>query len=333
MPPTKPVPWTGTRDALAYGPTAPQTTCDRASAGAPAGKRRLPRAERASRRRWASGRGRPVMVWLHGGGFSSGSGSGRSSTAPASRAPSDVVVVDDQSPAERVRLHLPRRRWRVRSSRSPAAPACSTSSRRCEWVRDNIDRFGGDPNLVTIFGQSGGGRKVATLMSMPEREGAVSSRDHRERRGAAADDARTTRSRTTELLLAELGLAKGTGSRAAERADGAAARRQRAPSQREAHGCASRARPPTRRRSTARRCPVHPWDPAGPAISRRHSAADRLRRTEETLYDRPTPEALALDEAGLKLRAGQAHRRRSGARDRGVRKAHPDAHAVGLCGS
>jgi para-nitrobenzyl esterase len=34
-------------------------------------------------------------------------------------------------------------------------------------VRDNIDRFGGDPNLVTIFGQSGGGRKVATLMSMP----------------------------------------------------------------------------------------------------------------------------------------------------------------------
>jgi para-nitrobenzyl esterase len=36
-----------------------------------------------------------------------------------------------------------------------------------QWVRDNIDRFGGDPNLVTIFGQSGGGRKVATLMAMP----------------------------------------------------------------------------------------------------------------------------------------------------------------------
>ena len=40
-----------------------------------------------------------------------------------------------------------------------------------EWVRDNIDRFGGDPNLVTIFGQSGGGRKVATLMSMPGAKG------------------------------------------------------------------------------------------------------------------------------------------------------------------
>ena len=40
-----------------------------------------------------------------------------------------------------------------------------------EWVRDNIARFGGDPNLVTIFGQSGGGRKVATLMSMPGAKG------------------------------------------------------------------------------------------------------------------------------------------------------------------
>jgi para-nitrobenzyl esterase len=40
-----------------------------------------------------------------------------------------------------------------------------------EWVRDNIDRFGGDPNLVTIFGQSGGGRKVATLMAMPKAKG------------------------------------------------------------------------------------------------------------------------------------------------------------------
>jgi len=40
-----------------------------------------------------------------------------------------------------------------------------------QWVRDNIDRFGGDPNLVTIFGQSGGGRKVAALMSMPVAKG------------------------------------------------------------------------------------------------------------------------------------------------------------------
>src|SRR6185369_15140833 len=40
-----------------------------------------------------------------------------------------------------------------------------------QWVRDTITNFGGDPNLVTIFGQSGGGRKVATLMSMPVAKG------------------------------------------------------------------------------------------------------------------------------------------------------------------
>ena len=40
-----------------------------------------------------------------------------------------------------------------------------------EWVRDNIGRFGGDPGNVTIFGQSGGGRKVSTLLAMPAARG------------------------------------------------------------------------------------------------------------------------------------------------------------------
>lgn len=40
-----------------------------------------------------------------------------------------------------------------------------------QWVKTNVERFGGDPNMVTIFGQSGGGRKVATLMAMPAAAG------------------------------------------------------------------------------------------------------------------------------------------------------------------
>src|SRR5207244_4018183 len=74
-----------------------------------------------------------------------------------------------------------------------------------QWVHDNIDRFGGDPNLVTIFGQSGGGRKVSTLMSMPGAKGLF----HRAVIESGAVLRLTTRANAihyTELLLAELGL-------------------------------------------------------------------------------------------------------------------------------
>ena len=77
-----------------------------------------------------------------------------------------------------------------------------------KWVRDNIERFGGDPNLVTIFGQSGGGRKVATLMSMPGAKGLF----HRAVIESGAVLRLTTPddgTRTTDLLLAELGLKRG----------------------------------------------------------------------------------------------------------------------------
>src|SRR5947207_5734380 len=79
-----------------------------------------------------------------------------------------------------------------------------------EWVRDNIVGFGGDPNLITIFGQSGGGRKVATLMSMPGARGLF----HRAIIESGAVLKLTTRedaNHATSLLLAELGLAKGQG--------------------------------------------------------------------------------------------------------------------------
>src|ERR1700680_1345835 len=77
-----------------------------------------------------------------------------------------------------------------------------------EWVRDNIVGFGGDPNLVTIFGQSGGGRKVATLMSMPSAKGLF----HRAIIESGAVLRLTTHEdavRDTDLLLGELGLRAG----------------------------------------------------------------------------------------------------------------------------
>ncbi len=88
---------------------------------------------------------------------------------------------------------------------------------------------------------------------------------------------------------------------------------------------ASPARRPTRRRSTARRIPGHPWDPAGPALSANIPLMIGYARTEETLYDRPTPETLALDEAGLKLRAAKRLGEDPERVIEAFRKAHPDA--------
>src|SRR6202051_900318 len=78
-----------------------------------------------------------------------------------------------------------------------------------EWVRDNIPAFGGDPGVVTIFGQSGGGGKVSILMGMPAAKGLF----HR----AIVERGSMLRARTQEgsqkladLVVAELGLTTST---------------------------------------------------------------------------------------------------------------------------
>ena len=178
MPPA-PVPtWTGVRDALEYGPSAPQTepgvrrnASDLAVAGAG-----LPQESEDCLvlNVWTpaldDGRKRPVMVWCHGGGFSSGSGSSPITAGLNLARRGDVVVVTINH-----RLNV----LGFTYLGEPGGPEYSASGdvgmldivRALEWVRDNITRFGGDPGTVTVFGQSGGGRKVATLLAMPEAKG------------------------------------------------------------------------------------------------------------------------------------------------------------------
>jgi para-nitrobenzyl esterase len=178
MPPA-PVPkWTGVRDALEYGPSAPQTepgarrnASDLAVAGAG-----LPQEgeDCLVLNVWTpaldDGRKRPVMLWCHGGGFSSGSGSSPITAGLNLARRGDVVVVTINH-----RLNV----LGFTYLGEPGGPEYSASGdvgmldivRALEWVRDNITRFGGDPGTVTVFGQSGGGRKVATLLAMPEAKG------------------------------------------------------------------------------------------------------------------------------------------------------------------
>jgi para-nitrobenzyl esterase len=171
-----------------------------------------------------------------------------------------------------------------------------------EWVHDNIAAFGGDPNLVTIFGQSGGGRKVATLMSMPAARGLF----HRAIIESGAVLRLTTHEdavKRTELLLAEVGLKAGQMHEL-----------QSLPMQRllEADAAVQKKMALREPGMTANTpmvdgtvIPAHPWDPKGPALSAHIPLLIGYAHTEETLYDRPTPEKLGLDEAGLRERASK----------------------------
>ena len=114
------------------------------------------------------GRARPVMVWFHGGGFT-GQCFEPLCRRHTSRRGRDVVVVT-------VNHRLNRSATFTSADRGENSPSSGNVGsmdmvQSLRWVRDNIAEFGGDPGNVTIFGQSGGGGKVSTLMATPSAAG------------------------------------------------------------------------------------------------------------------------------------------------------------------
>ncbi len=147
---------------------------------------------------------RPVMVWMHGGGFSVGSGNYLLYDGTNLAKKEDVVVV---AVNHRLNifgfLHLADiggPKW-AESTNVGLQDLAATLA----WVRDNIENFGGDPTRVTIFGQSGGGGKTTTLMAMPSAEGLFHrsiAQSGSAFRGTPAEKA----SEQAERFLARLGL-------------------------------------------------------------------------------------------------------------------------------
>jgi para-nitrobenzyl esterase len=314
------------RDALAYGPSAPQTNPGARAAAASTSGQGLGKEDEdclvlnVFTPGVDAGRKRPVMVWLHGGGFSSGSGSSPIYDGTNLARRGDIVVVSINH-----RLNAFGYTYLGDlAGRDFALSGCAGMLdivAALEWVRDNIGMFGGDSKMVTIFGESGGGRKVATLMAMPGAAGLF----HRaiiESGAILRLPSRDDATKESEMLLAEVGL-KPNQARDLQ----ALPVEQLLRGYHAAAGKFTSSIPGTLAHSPAidgTAVPGHPFDPKPPAISADIPLLIGYNRTEETLFHRGS-EMLDLDEAGLKQRVSS---RIGGAPDRVIevyRKAHPDA--------
>jgi para-nitrobenzyl esterase len=113
---------------------------------------------------------RPVMVWLHGGGFAAGSGQELLSYDGENLARRGDVVVVSLNHRLNVFGYLDLSKFDGKYSDSANLGMLDIVA-ALQWVQENIASFGGEPRRVTIFGQSGGGGKVGTLMAMPAAKG------------------------------------------------------------------------------------------------------------------------------------------------------------------
>ena len=171
--PNPPAEWTEVTDATSYGPSCPQATGPRLSLF----DSWVPENESLSEdclflNVWTPGLddgARPVMVWFHGGGFTSGSGSSNVYDGVRLVNRGDVVVVTVNHRLNVFGyLHLAEYGDQYSDSGTAGMVDLVAS---LEWVRDNIAEFGGDPDNVLIFGESGGGWKVSTIMAMDAAQG------------------------------------------------------------------------------------------------------------------------------------------------------------------
>jgi para-nitrobenzyl esterase len=306
MAPADPAAWTGVRDALEYGHSAPQR--DPAAAPPAAGGLSVSGSNLPAEGEdclvlnvWTpavnDGRKRPVMFWCHGGGFATGSGSSPDNDGTNLARRGDVVVVTINH-----RLNVLGFANFSEFSTDFAASGDTGMMdivQALKWVRANIPHFGGDPNTVMIFGQSGGGRKVETLLAMPSAKG-LFHRATIESGAALQVTSRDLAIQNAERLLSKLGISKDNVHEL-----------QKLPVDRimAAYFAVVRESPlvdqsiggfaPT---VDGKILPQHPFQPSASTVSADVPVMIGCTRTEMTLFSANDPAAFKLDEDGLRTR-------------------------------
>ena len=299
MPPRKPEPWTGVREAFENGPTAPQL-------GGPPNPLILNHRQPAVEGEDClvmniftpavnDNRKRPVMVWLHGGGFATGAGSAHSFDGNFLARSGDVVVVSVNH-----RLNLFGFLYLADAGGEKYADSGNAGLLDIvavlQWVRDNIGHFGGNPGNVTIFGQSGGGLKISTLLAMPPAKGLFHKaiiESGSLLKGIHREDA----NKTTDRILAKLGLQPNQVDEL-----------QKLPVDRLLSAIDTRGTPPGSAPLNlapvvdGRALPSDPFDPAAPDISADVPLIIGSVNTEGTFFTPPDSPLFSLDEAGMRTR-------------------------------
>ena len=288
-------PWTGVKQAGAYGPVAPQGASLVPAPAQSTGVSLVGDGATFSEdclylNVWTpalDSRKRPVMVWLHGGGFSSGSGASALYDGTNLARSHDVVVLT-------INHRLNGFGYLDLSDVSSDYADSSMAGLldvvlALQWVKENIARFGGDPNCVTIFGESGGGRKVSVLMATTPAQG-LFHRGIVQSGSALRMDTREVGTERAMRVFAELGLKKSE-----------LAKLLALPPERllTAFNIVSRSLGQFRPTTGSPSLPAHPFDPTAPKMSAGVPMMIGTNLTEASFAMGRDPKILALDDAGV----------------------------------
>lgn len=312
-PPKPPEPWAEIRNASSYGYRAAQT-----NPAAPGG---VPQDSEIGRILWASDgfrippsesedclflnvwtpsldstEKRPVMVWLHGGGFSSGS--------------SSELLYDGTNLARRgvVLVGINHRLnvfgythfgdiGGVEYAHSGNAGQLDIIA-ALEWVHDNIEQFGGDPNRVMIFGESGGGAKVSMLLASPPAKGLFHAAVIESGPGIKVGE-REEATKAAEFLLAELGISAENFSEIHEFSTGKILSAYFAVNAKMAGPGPGGPFGPVLDPDVL---PAHPFYPTAPLVSQDVPIIVGWNKTEQTIFTLGQEELWSMNEEGMRNR-------------------------------